>query len=177
MRVVLKPHPDTPCEAVTEFDVEVERDGASLSLCYHLVGDVGGLVVAPPAPGGRTDGLWRSTCFEAFVRPGMGPYYIELNAAPSGRWASYAFDDYRAGVIDAEGVTPGPVDLGGSDRRLILKVAFDGLPADADWTLGVSAVVEAAGGKKSYWALAHPKGKPDFHHNDGFVLDLPADSQ
>ena len=25
----------------------------------------------------------------------------------------------------------------------------------------------------SYWALAHPPGKPDFHHPDSFALTLP----
>jgi hypothetical protein len=27
-------------------------------------------------------------------------------------------------------------------------------------------------GTKSYWALAHPQGKPDFHHVDSFALTL-----
>ena len=33
--------------------------------------------------------------------------------------------------------------------------------------------IEEQDGRKSYWALAHPPGKPDFHHPDCFVLDLP----
>jgi hypothetical protein len=39
--------------------------------------------------------------------------------------------------------------------------------------LGLSAVIEAVDGAMSYWALAHPSAKPDFHHPDSFVLDLP----
>jgi len=38
----------------------------------------------------------------------------------------------------------------------------------------VSAVIEESDGTRSYWALAHPPGKPDFHHADGFALELPA---
>ena len=38
--------------------------------------------------------------------------------------------------------------------------------------LGLSAVVEAADGGLSYWALKHPPGKPDFHHVDAFALQL-----
>jgi hypothetical protein len=34
-------------------------------------------------------------------------------------------------------------------------------------------VIEETSGGKSYWALAHPPGKPDFHHADGFVYELP----
>jgi hypothetical protein len=38
--------------------------------------------------------------------------------------------------------------------------------------LAVSAVIEESDGRISYWALAHPPGKPDFHHADGFVVAL-----
>ena len=40
--------------------------------------------------------------------------------------------------------------------------------------LGLSAVIEEADGNVSYWALAHPPGKPDFHHSDCLALELPA---
>ena len=44
----------------------------------------------------------------------------------------------------------------------------------ADWQIGVSAVIEETDGPKSYWALAHPPGDPDFHHPDCFALEFPA---
>ncbi|MDF7777123.1 DOMON-like domain-containing protein [Sphingomonas sp. AOB5] len=49
-----------------------------------------------------------------------------------------------------------------------------GLAAPRDWEMGISAVIEEADGTKSYWALKHPAGKPDFHHPDCFALELPA---
>lgn len=36
----------------------------------------------------------------------------------------------------------------------------------------ISAVIEEADGTKSYWALAHAPGKPDFHHADAFALEF-----
>lgn len=45
--------------------------------------------------------------------------------------------------------------------------------ARAPLRLGLSAVIEEKGGRKSYWALAHPPGKADFHHPDSFVCELP----
>jgi hypothetical protein len=48
------------------------------------------------------------------------------------------------------------------------------LPHKATWRLGLSAVIEDSSGAKSYWALAHPPGKPDFHHPDCFAHELPA---
>jgi hypothetical protein len=41
------------------------------------------------------------------------------------------------------------------------------------WRVGLSAVIEETSGRRSYWALAHPSGKPDFHHSDSFTLEVP----
>ena len=41
------------------------------------------------------------------------------------------------------------------------------------FAIGLSAVLEQQDGTKSYWALAHPPGAPDFHHPDCFVARLP----
>jgi hypothetical protein len=48
------------------------------------------------------------------------------------------------------------------------------LPSGRDWLMGLSAIIEESDGTKSFWALAHPPGKPDFHHPDCFTLELPA---
>ena len=40
--------------------------------------------------------------------------------------------------------------------------------------LGLTAVIEAKDGTKSYWALAHAPGPPDFHNPDCFIATLPA---
>jgi hypothetical protein len=37
-------------------------------------------------------------------------------------------------------------------------------------------VIEESDGTKSYWALAHPAGPPDFHDPTCFALDLAAPS-
>jgi hypothetical protein len=39
--------------------------------------------------------------------------------------------------------------------------------------LAITAVIEDSQGALSYWALAHPASRPDFHHHNGFVLELP----
>ena len=53
----------------------------------------------------------------------------------------------------------------------VLHAAFD-LPGQGPWRLGLCAVIEETDGQKSYWAAAHPPGKPDFHHADSFVVEL-----
>jgi len=52
-----------------------------------------------------------------------------------------------------------------------------GIFPDRGSKLALSAVIEEIDGTKSYWALAHPPGKPDFHHPDCFTLTLGAPDQ
>jgi hypothetical protein len=44
--------------------------------------------------------------------------------------------------------------------------------ADRAVRIGLTAVIEDQAGSLSYWALRHPRSKPDFHHRGGFILRL-----
>ena len=46
------------------------------------------------------------------------------------------------------------------------------LPSGSQLQIGLSAVVEDTHGALSYWALAHPSARPDFHLSATFVLNL-----
>ena len=175
MRATLTAHPDFPSDAVFGIEAGVERDGATLALRFELTGAVAKLALPPDAAADRADELWRHTCFEAFLRPQGGSAYVELNFAPSTQWAAYRFSGYREGMTPAD-IAPPRMALTGSEASLELAVRLDlarlGLPP-GPCRLGLSAVIEEAGGAKSYWALAHPPGKPDFHHIAGYAYDLP----
>ena len=168
-------HPDTPCDALTAIAVAVERPApAQLVLRYRLKG-VGDTLVFPAAAQGRADELWRHTCLEAFVCPSPGDAYCELNMATGGQWAAYHFDDYRHDMTNVD-VTPPALEFGEPREGTFDFAAvweLDRRPL-APWRIGMSAVIEERGGRTSYWALAHPAGKPDFHNADCFVLELPA---
>lgn len=173
MHHALRLHPDCRCDAVKGIGVEIERVGtAGLVLCYRVTGAIDALRLPPVSQSVRTIALWEHTCFEAFVRPGTGSSYVELNFAPSTQWAAFDFDDTRKGFRDAEIRQPS-VSVRVSERQFELHSAVE-LSAimDAPWRLALSAVIEEASGRKSYWALAHPPGKPDFHHPDCFVAEL-----
>lgn len=177
MRVTLTPHPTTPGPEI-EITVEVERAGDDLMLSYSVSGRVSALLVQPPANPARTDDLWKHTCFEAFIGGSETPGYVELNLAPSQQWAAYAFDDTRLGMRQAVVAGPDIVSFEQTDRSLDIYVRVGAVnPRDIGkgqpWRLGLSAVIEETGGRISYWALAHPSDKPDFHHPDSFVLELP----
>jgi len=162
---------------VTDIDVDVARGGGnSLVLTYSMNGTIGDLLLPAISASARRDELWRHTCFEAFVRPLAGEAYFEFNFAPSTHWAAYRFDSYRSGMRVAEIGAP-RVEVRGERKRYTLLAAVElgdvSLLSSAAWRIGLSAVIEETSGQKSYWALAHPPGKPDFHHADCFALELP----
>lgn len=173
VRLALIRHPDGPCDAVTAIDVDVVRKESRLDLAYRVSGTIADLAIADPAPSQRQDELWRHTCFEAFLRAEGEAGYREFNFAPSTEWAAYGLDGYRSGMCDLPGIAP-LIAPHGDAVSFTLRAAFDpGVPAGRLWHLGLSAVIEEANGRKSYWALAHPPGAPDFHHEDCFALQLP----
>ena len=163
----LVPHPAErqPSLAIT---VIARRDGDRLSLDYTISGDVERVTYPPATGGARRDELWRATCLEAFVRVAGRRDYLELNFAPSLDWNAYALVDYRAGLRETDLIPT--VEREG--HRLSATVR---LPDHADtvWQLGLSAVIEETDGTKSYWALAHAPGPPDFHNPACFTARLP----
>jgi hypothetical protein len=172
MRFALTPHPDTPCPSVARIEAEAARRACALSLRYTVVGAIAHLRLPPASTSGRADDLWKHTCFEAFVRPAPGEAYYELNFAPSTHWAAYRFTGYRENMVLADEIAAPEVETASHADRYELR-ALVALPSDAAWRIALSAVLEEASGAKSYWALTHPPGKPDFHHADSFVLELP----
>ena len=174
MRHALKLHPDSRPDAVTRIEVDVARPRAgNLLLHYFVTGKISDLLMPPVSAPMRTNELWRHTCFEAFVRLSPGDAYYEFNFASSTQWAAYRFSGARRGMHVASEIREPRIDMQSNGESYEMQVSLD-LPSDAPWRLGLSAVIEETNGRKSYWALAHPPGKADFHHSDCFALELPA---
>ncbi|HVF83514.1 MAG TPA: DOMON-like domain-containing protein [Sphingomicrobium sp.] len=169
MRLTLIAHPDTlPDQDTMQMEVFFERwDDGRAEISYHLHSDTAELVV-PQLPGGRADGLWRSTCFELFVQTEGG--YREYNFSPSGAWAAYDFTAYRAAMREADMEHAPAIDAEDAGDSFILDAVID---LAGKGRFGLAAVIEERCGTKSYWALAHPPGKPDFHHEACFAATLP----
>ena len=168
-------HPDCVCAAARAITVEVTRPQAGIfSFAYTVTGGIGDLRLPPITAKARADGLWRHTCFEAFLRPLPGEAYYEFNFAPSTQWAAYYFSGYRSGMRSAAEIAAPRVDVQAAPDCLTLQATLDlsRLPDQAGWRLGLAAVIEEASSRKSYWALAHPAGNPDFHHAAGFTHEL-----
>ena len=167
--MLLSPHPNTPMARIQEIDVAVWQGDGRWHFRY-LVEGRSDLILPDAAPPHRADGLWRTTCFEAFVGLNAGAY-LEFNFSPSFQWAAYRFDAPRQGMRAEEAEVEVWLDAGedwlGVEAAVQCKALQPGLP------LGLSAVIEEADGRKSYWALKHPAGEPDFHDRSCFTALLP----
>ncbi len=152
--------------------VAITRRGGMLDIVYVIEGSTELLEIPAPAKPYRTDGLWRSTCVELFVR-GPGSAYHEFNFAPSTEWAAYRFSGRREGMERLELDTPPRIRVSDEAAALIVSVQLEEL-GDGPLTVGLSAVVAEKDGTISYWALKHPPGAADFHDPACFALALPA---
>ncbi|MGN3973387.1 DOMON-like domain-containing protein [Tsuneonella sp. SYSU-LHT278] len=131
------------------------------------------LVIPAFAGRGRADGLWKTTCFELFLRPEGSKAYTELNLSPSERWAAYDFASYRSGMKDRPASREPACTMRVGSTFAIFDAA---IPVDSLPRLPVAAsfacVIEEEGGELSYWAGAHPSAKPDFHDPACFTAAL-----
>jgi hypothetical protein len=175
---VLAAHPLTPNDAVRSLGVQLRAEEPGiLVLQYSLVADMSCLRVPLSGAGGRADALWRHTCFEAFVAAGDARGYHEFNFSPSLSWAVYRFSAYREGMSSAEiGEAPTiSVHRGVDGLELKSAVRLSDLADLHDAShlrIALAAVIEDENGRLSYWALRHAPGNPDFHHTNGFALEI-----
>lgn len=173
MRHTLRLHPDSLCAAATQIEADVSRPHpGSLILSYVVSGKISDLRMPPVVAPARADELWRHTCFEAFIRASTGSAYYEFNFSPSTQWAAYQFSGYRSAMRVATEIAAPRIEVRSDEATFTLQAALelDGLSSPLH--LGLSAVLEETNGRKSYWALAHPPGKANFHHADCFALEL-----
>jgi hypothetical protein len=175
---VLTAHPSTPGTAVHNLAVELRWEESDvLAFHYSLDADISRIRVPDCGAGARADALWKHTCFEAFVAATDEVRYYEFNFSPSLDWAIYRFSAYREGMSLVEIGRPPTISVRRRESGLEVEsaVRLEHLPElrDADHLrLALAAVIEDDKGGFSYWGLRHAPGKPDFHHPDGFALEV-----
>tara|TARA_R110000824_G_scaffold191889_2_gene373666 strand:+ start:355 stop:936 length:582 start_codon:yes stop_codon:yes gene_type:complete len=178
MRLNLQCHPSTPTSAIDQVTVQWSMsETGTIWLRYHSVGHVEEVKLPDHLDQSeRMDGLWQNSCFELFLKEPGKERYCEFNFSPSGNWAAYGFDHYRDGMSPLTLAQNPEIFMDFSDTHIGLEASF-GLPeiwVQKEFDAGLSAVIEMQDGEKSLWALAHPAGRPDFHHQDGFKLKMEA---
>jgi len=178
MQLNLVPHPETP-PAHPMFKVWASVDHvsalgstATTNIWFGIGAPISRFDIPELVEPLRTDELWKTTCFEAFLKPADQDSYREWNFAPRGNWAAYDFAGYRDGMTKAE-VENGPYIRMEDNFTWWSVGAAIAMDAEISWQLGLSAVIEEKDGTKSYWALSHcDSDKPDFHLADCFAVKL-----
>ena len=171
--VSLVPHPDHPPRGVQAIDVRWLETQKGVFVLRWVIKGVDALSVPAFAGKGRGDDLWQTTCGELFLKDREGPGYREFNFSPSERWAAYRFENYRDGRTDEE-VPPPEVSSEGGQFLFVLTAFLDPALLEGSDRAGISAVIEEKDGTKSFWAIAHAPGAPDFHNPACFALPLAA---
>lgn len=168
-------HPSTPCPAVRAITVDVSLGNTGqLALHYRLAARPADLRLPPLGQATAADNLWQTTCLEAFIASPTGNDYREFNFSPSRQWAIYRFTDYRQRDADFLPASAPHIELCCQPEQVALdaRLAPDLLPGSPSLLIGLTAVIEAADGSKSYWALRHDADRPDFHLRSSFALTL-----
>jgi hypothetical protein len=118
----------------------------------------------------REDGLWQTTCFEAFLQPvGQADYY-EFNFSFKPAWNCYEFKKYR----DPQPPRPSEAfalkDFAWDAQKKALTVQLENKTPYSTFRASLTAVIETSDRRKHYWATHHSESKPDFHAANSFVL-------
>lgn len=151
-----------------------------LSIRCTLRGDMA--KVAIPAQSGfpgRMDRLWEDTCLELFLCAGGSEPYWEFNLSPAGHWNVYGFSSCRKGMREEPAFPSLPFAVAIEEGAVRFSIDLDLgniIPAGHALEMGIAAVIRTTAGSRSYWALAHPGTRPDFHRRDTFTLGLSADA-
>jgi len=176
-RAQLISHPATPAPKVSSLEVALSpaADGG-LALRFDCRCRAGALRLPQARQAAAADELWRHTCCELFAGIAGEAAYREFNYSPSGQWAAYSFSDYRVRDAAAPNLIAPRILFAPDSAGWTLDARLDAaaLPKASTGAieLGVAAVLEAADGSLSYWALRHAVARPDFHRRETFVLRL-----
>lgn len=122
----------------------------------------------PPA---RRDGLWQSTCLEAFIATQGESAYWEVNLAPNGDWNVYALSGYRENLRPVAEITSLPYLLRRSDGVLQMEFQLDlsrWIAPTQPLEVSLTTVLDHPVHELSYWAWRHSGEQPDFHRRDSF---------
>ncbi len=172
----LVPFPGNPPPVSLKIGGSLRRYGNMMHIFIQVAGDhmdrirIPALIESPA----RIYGLWEQTCFELFLAPLESCQYWEFNLSPSGAWNVYRFNAYREGMLQEPAFSALPFQVNRHQTSFSISLDFDSRNLFGPQLViaaGICAVIEDKNGVKSYWALTHTAGKPDFHARKSFTIE------
>lgn len=175
----LRPYRGNKVDAVEGIEYGVWRDGDIIRIEYDLYGMLSLLLLPEivPAKVERCDKLWEHSCFELFLKVDdrQTEEYFECNFSPSGSWNMYSFSSYRTDMEEAIIIDKPAIGVNQTGKifSLSAEINVSGIiPTSQPIDVGVSCVIEDVDGELGYWAISHPREKPDFHDPRSFLKSL-----
>lgn len=154
----------------------VERVDNQLSIHYEVSGDIHQIRLPEPSTSIRKHDLWKSTCFELFLAMKDRPPYWEFNMSSSGEWNVYVMDAYRqVNMREETAFTQLPFDFRKTNTEFSLDMSMDLKPIlsyNQPLQIGITTIIQTLDENETYWALAHPGQKADFHLRESFIIEL-----
>lgn len=174
----LIPFPDSDIPDI-KISGRVERTSHLFTIRYSLTGIIETILFpAASSHPARKDDLWKSTCFEFFIALPNDPQYWEFNMSPSGDWNVYYMEAYRRVGFKAETrIQQLPFSVRCQPSEVKVEAALDLssiISRENEIQVAITSVIQLKDEHETYWALAHPKLKADFHARETFILTLPA---
>ena len=165
--------------SINNFEVSMEIKDNLFLLSYSICGNIPDIII----PGienftlnnksyyQRRDELWKSTCFEFFIKEKNNKSYSEINVSPDYYYNVYSFNDYRTGMKQENSLSLKNIEKIKKDKKFILHFIIESeIPFKTDSLfVNISSVIQYSNGKTEYWALKHPKQRADFHDFDCFI--------
>ena len=158
-----------------ELTGNIKRQENILKLTYLLQGQDKIIIPTADPSLSRLFDLWDHTCFEFFLGLAGTTQYWEFNLSPTGDWNVFRFPDYRQDIAEEMTFITLPFQIVQQSDKLRLDVKIDLTTIISDQqklNIGITSVIEDREHQLSYWALAHPDVRADFHHRDSFTISL-----
>ena len=159
-----------------EITGSIALEAGSVNVTYRIDGATDQVkYAAAGAHPSRKDELWRTTCFELFMKSPSGTEYWEVNLAPSRDWNVYRFTAYRSALQPELRIADITIATEVAQTNLTSLRAALPLPpplVGQQLAVGISSVIEDTAGNLHYFALRHGGAKPDFHDPAGFDIKL-----
>lgn len=174
----LLPFPDSNIPEI-KISGSIDRRNRVLAIHYSMTGRTENILLPPVSSHPvRRDDLWRATCFEFFTAVPEDPQYWEFNLSPSGDWNVYHMDAYRrVGFREESSIGRLPFSIHCEQEFITVDATADLnsiISANQKIEVGITCVIQSQEGRETYWALAHPGSRADFHVRESFVLRLDA---
>ncbi len=172
----LVPFPDVHIPEIA-ISGKIARQKNTLSVYFSITGKTEQILFPEPtAHAARKDDLWKATCFEFFIAIPHKPFYWEFNMSPSGDWNIYHMDAYRrVGFREETRIQRLPFSVRKKPGYISLESSVELssiISTEHPIEVGITSVIHGNDGQETYWALAHPNPRPDFHLRESFILLL-----